>query len=386
MSDSDSDYSSSDEEVEKTEEQLSLGARYHVKPRTLEEHHCYALRELWRRRWGEDPENQPHWINAELNVDPVEDAMLNAEVITEITTSYGNVITVRKFDYDLIGDDFTVAIYAKRRAGKTHLMKQIMKARRKFFPEVVVFSGTTSDCEYLELLPSSAIIKGLDVDVLIELLATQHDKVWELHSSGENNKNIKLMLVFDDCLADGYRYEKLLNEVFFNGRHLEIEIYVISQDVKGLPPDLCSNADLAFCSRVRSQRDKQTIREKFLDFCKNDEEFDSLVLPLLRAEKYSVIVSHMAYPHADPEDSVFVAVFDEIEEEDTPMVMGCRDFWEDCEDELMQHPGGEELLCADEEAWGVITDHTPGFDLAKYVCKENKWRSYDADTDSFRSH
>jgi len=383
----DTDSSSSDDEMDVDPTFSIDGASYHIPPCELEEHECYPLRKLWKRRWGIDPTDAREWDgDVELDYDPVPDSMLEGPLLGKVTTSYGNQFAIRRFEYKFIGDDFTVAIYAKRRAGKTFLMKQIMKSRRKFFPEVIVFSGTTSDCEYLELLPSTAIIKGLDVDVLLGILSAQHDRVWDLHSRGKNDKNIKIMLIFDDCLADGYRYEKLLDEVFFNGRHLEIEIYVISQDVKGLPPALCSNADMAICSRVRSQRDKQTLREKFLDFLKNDEEFDSMVLPILRAEKFSVIVSHMAYPHSDPEDSVFVAVFDPIEETETqPLVMGCKSFWEGCEDELLQHPGGEGWLCADASDWGVITDHTPGFDLAKYVSKKNIWKAYDVETDSFRS-
>lgn len=52
-------------------------------------------------------------------------------------------------------------------------------------------------------------------------------------------------IIFDDVISEKtLRYEELLNELVYSGRHYFIFCVVCSQDAKGLPPSIRGNADL----------------------------------------------------------------------------------------------------------------------------------------------
>lgn len=360
-----------------------------VLPVVLEEYECYAFNPLYSDTVTQHPETRPEWVGVsedELGKDPVlrmvaEDFHDLTPVVARVTvrkrtqreSSAVNYI-VRRFHPALIGANFTNVIYAKRRAGKTTILRDMMLSRRRFFPRVVVFTGTASDCEYHGMLPSTAIVQGFNQYVLFNIMQDQAERVGQLHMSRVNNKNHQLMLVFDDCLADNLRHQPLLNALFLNGRHLAVEIWVVAQDTKGLPPALAGNSDVVFVSRMRTQRDKETIREKFVDFLRNDNEYDELVDEgLLNLDDYPWTVIHAAYPKVRGMDGIYAGSFEREKETDRPLVMGDREFWAEREEELMAHPGGMELLTGPETDWDVITDHTPGFNLAQYVPQDMDW-------------
>jgi len=277
-------------------------------------------------------------------VDPIEKNVFATPVKLRFQSSYGKEYKARLFQHNLIGENYTVVFYAKRRVGKTYALKAIMQARRHLFPRVVVFTRTKEDREYNSLVPRNAIVKGLNVNILHALMELQSSLVEDLHERGVNDRNIKLLIVIDDCLGDGLRYKTELDRLFYNGRHLQIEVYVTSQDMKGLPPALVENTDLAITGAMRQQRSKEALREKFADFFHNDDEFDEVMNNILNRGKFMLAMFHVGLPWIPPEELMFCGRFQQQEEKNWPIVMGDRDFWGGSESELMKHPNGHVLL------------------------------------------
>lgn len=273
---------------------------------------------------------------------------------------------IRQFNHNQIGENFTVVLYARRRTGKTYALHSLMLARRHLFPRVYVFSKTRGDHEYHPYVPEHCIIEGLQEEVFWALVDEQRELVEQMHQSGENDHNIKLMIVIDDCLADGYRWRRDLDTAFFNGRHLQIELYITTQDMMGLPPALVTNTDLAICGRMTDDRSIEALRKKFGTFFKNNDDLLHTMAALFEGRRHFFMMFNCACPFISPDQLWFCGRFHRPDETTYPIVMGCKEFWEGAEQQLMKHPGGMEFLSAPDEVWGVVTDHTPDFKPAKY--------------------
>lgn len=224
--------------------------------------------------------------------------------------------------WDQIGDDWTIVVVGKRRSGKTCFIKSMCGNRlRPFFPRVVVFTKTKCSGEYAKFIPEAHIHEGLNEDMLNSLF-TMQKKYRMLQKEGKMKGNISLLIIIDDCLSDNLKYKKVIDEVFFEGRHLGICIIISTQDIKGINPACTSNADLAVCFNLRSERDKEAMRTKFCDFFKNDEEMEALTSTVLH-RKWHVVCFDQHLPHRDPRFTVFGGRAPPA----PPFVMGCAAWW-----------------------------------------------------------
>ena len=278
--------------------------------------------------------------------------------------------------WDQIGTDWTIVVLGKRRSGKTVFIKSLCgNYLRPFFPRVYVFTKSFYSGEYAEFVPEAHIYPGLTPDevdkksgnatkeggitVLAKIFQMQK-KLKEASKAGKFHGNMNCLIIIDDCLSDGFRYQKLIDEVFFEGRHMNICFIVTSQDFKGVnpactgehliykagvisPPNIhyvescppndyyvySGNADMCTQFRCRSERDKEAVRTKFCDFFKNDEEFEALTGQALQKKWHSV--SYMQdKPHIDPRFTIFCGR--PIEPE--PFVMGCKRWWKSNQKQL----------------------------------------------------
>jgi len=247
--------------------------------------------------------------------------------------------------WDQIGTDWTIVVLGKRRSGKTVFIKSLCgNYLRPFFPRVYVFTKSFYSGEYAEFVPEAHIYPGLTPDevdkksgnatkeggitVLAKIFQMQK-KLKEASKAGKFHGNMNCLIIIDDCLSDGFRYQKLIDEVFFEGRHMNICFIVTSQDFKGVNPACTGNADMCTQFRCRSERDKEAVRTKFCDFFKNDEEFEALTGQALQKKWHSV--SYMQdKPHIDPRFTIFCGR--PIEPE--PFVMGCKRWWKSNQKQL----------------------------------------------------
>lgn len=290
-------------------------------------------------------------------------------------TSTGNntkttvVVTERQFNlfnltWDQVGLDWTIVLIGKRRSGKTVFLKSLLGNRlRPHFPRVYVFTNSYFSGEYKDFVPYEHIYPGfhepieknssvLGIDVLASIIETQ--KVYnEAVMAGKCNLNTRVLLILDDVLSDGLRYKKLIDVLFYNGRHLNICIAITSQDTKGINPACTGNTDMATFFRVRSERDKEALRTKFADFFKNDEEFEGLTAMALRRKWHSVSV-FQDQPHIDSEFTMFCG----RPTMPCPFVLGCSSWWRESEEQLKaivaQHPQELGHLLTEPDNWGVV--------------------------------
>jgi hypothetical protein len=222
---------------------------------------------------------------------------------------------------------------------------------RPFFPRIVVFTKTKCSREYSKHVPDAWIIEGFKEEVLDALFALQKTYK-EKRMEGKFHGNMKLLVIIDDCLSDGFKYKKTIDEVFFEGRHLDVCFIISTQDMKGVNPACTGNTDLAVVFNLRSERDKEAARVKFCDFFRNNDEMEELTGPVTQ-RKWHAILFDQHLPHRDPRFTVFCG-----RAPDPPaFVMGCKAWWRNNPKQLfaiVQENPRELGWLLQTDDWGVI--------------------------------
>lgn len=284
----------------------------------------------------------------------------DANLLTTFVSSYGNEFAIKEFCVAFILPDYTIVIYGKRRSGKTYILRLTMFSVHRLFTECVVFTATKEDREYADIVPDSKIILGLDEKVLFAVIEVQRQKVDHLKNANYRELpyeyNINLLLIFDDCLSEGLRYNELLNRLFFNGRHWHIMLIITTQDAKGLPPKLKENTDLCISFRMGQQRSKQAMREAFCDYYKNDQEYDEVSSFVHNNNEHVVEVRSIACPNEDPKDYFFVG---KAVPANDLFVMGAKYYWEEDMQQLRTIFKGELGYRIDDLGYDSVFDIVP---------------------------
>lgn len=172
----------------------------------------------------------------------------------------------KKFDLKNLKNHCTIALIAKRRSGKSVLVKDIMRTKNDI-PSSVVISRTEklNKC-YGNNMPDSYIYYNFDTDILSRIFKRQNRLIEDNNKRKKNNKYLKddrVLLIMDDCMSDkNWIKDPNILELFFNGRHYHLSFILTMQYSKGLPPDMRANLDYIFllaedfiCNRKRLYED-----------------------------------------------------------------------------------------------------------------------------------
>jgi len=272
--------------------------------------------------------------------------------VHSVTTSYGNEYVFKQMTIALLRPDFTMAEYGKRRTGKTEERLWMLYCTRCWYPYVFVFTGTASDIEWECCIPKSNIIDGFDPVILEAILDKQEERMAKLRASGVNNKNIQVLIMLDDCVAQGLKYEKTLTRLFFNGRHLYCALWITSQDTKGLPPDMCSNADIVGFYTPHGKRDHEAINDKFFE-ATNIKEYKE-VCDSLATVPYLMTYVDKSHPTLPINERLYAGRFPDPAER--PQFFCCkRSVWlkDDRNIDQMRKYKGDHWLMAEAKEWNI---------------------------------
>ena len=294
---------------------------------------------------------------AEIAPDPPERPVLT------IDTSWGKHVQIKQWYWERLKPDVMVAIEGKRRSGKTNLLRAMLKAMRRFFPEVYIFTGTKMSQEYKGLVPDRYIFDNLQqfppddprypggMDAFLHIWHRQEERIREMRRRKINDQNIDVLVIIEDLVANeqshrGFHDIPLFNRIAYNGRHGHLSLWVTSQNIKAVPPAIKDNVDIAAILTATSQRTKETVREAFVDSLHNDEEFDEVFGPL-KTIPWSTFFIDRRDARREPLESIYLCVPEQIEKD---FVMGEKYFWSEDFDELYRGGYGHLLDLHD---WGI---------------------------------
>ena len=278
-------------------------------------------RQRKEKRWDDDCRNYKKEIDVEeeCEIESMECKGQRLDSVRGNNTSF----TVNYAAYNLFRPGYTCILYGPRRSGKSVLVRAICAHMRHYYPEVVCFTMTKASGEYFQWLPYCRVIEGLDEDILQGLIENQI-KLKEKRSRGEDVGNMNLLIIIDDCMAQGLRYVKTFNQLFYNGRHLDITLIVCVQDVRGIAPSATINADLVCTFSLPDRRGRDTIREKFCDYLTRNE-FDRLYDHPEINKKHHIVMFDIAHRYNDINKRILFGCVDV--DAIQPFVMGSREMW-----------------------------------------------------------
>lgn len=190
------------------------------------------------------------------------------------------------FDYL---DDFVVAMFGRRRLGKTFGARWLCYQLRHRFPLVIVITNTTINGFWERYVPKDFIFTVPEMDEVFKKL---YDRQEFILTHPQYKIDPRVLLILDDVLEDQMilQYSKYLKASFTDGRHYKISIMILLQYAKGITPVLRGNADIAIIYRQFQKMQRESLVEDFLDVlptkimafamldkftkCKGDPAFD----------------------------------------------------------------------------------------------------------------
>lgn len=172
----------------------------------------------------------------------------------------------RRFNLDDMCEHATIALIAKRASGKSVLVKEILKKKKKIPSSVVICKTEKLNRSYGDHIPDAYIYYDFDTEILSRLFMRQKKLISDNEKRKKQKKALKddrVFLVMDDCMSDKkWVKDPNILELFFNGRHYHISFILTMQYSKGLPPEMRGNLDYIFllaedfiCNRKRLYED-----------------------------------------------------------------------------------------------------------------------------------
>lgn len=161
---------------------------------------------------------------------------------------------------------FTIMLVASRGAGKTRTtedMVALMDPVRKW-KEAYLFSETArAQTDAYQWIPESNRIDHLDLDKLKQLYKQQEDMRVKLEN-GEIKEPERILIIGDDIVSSPEARNGEFNKLFTYGRHLYIDVFALSQSLKGYHSTARKNCDLVVAFRLVKYDDRKQVTEDYL--------------------------------------------------------------------------------------------------------------------------
>lgn len=213
--------------------------------------------------------------------------------------------------------DSTVSIFGKRNTGKTFYARYLMYQLKDYFPWGWCMTNTPQNGFWQSMIPEKRIFKGWRPDVIREIMELQRGRI------RRTDVNPYVFVILDDIVSDErLRYDPVLRELYFEGRHFGIFILICSQYVYGLPPGNRANTDFMITFNQQQQRQLKQIQE---DYCTEFKNWQSLRKDLQRLlGDHGVLILNQRDPDLRGVERYHMDVADEP----PPFYLGTKNYWE----------------------------------------------------------
>jgi len=207
-------------------------------------------------------------------------------------------LQIKKFNPKTMRDNSVMVFIAKRMSGKSTCVKDIMH-HKQHLPVGVVMSGTEEgNSFYQSFIPDLFVYNEYRSDVIEKIVSRQKLLV----KKGE--KNSPVFIILDDCMYDKkFLREKIMRQIFYNGRHWNIFFMLTMQYCMDLTPDLRSNIDYIFVFRENILQNREKIYKNFFGIFPTFEMFNQVMDSC--TENYECLVLDNTIKSNKVEDVVF---------------------------------------------------------------------------------
>lgn len=166
----------------------------------------------------------------------------------------GAPMRIPRYDPSRMKPDATVLVVGPRRTGKSTLVLDLLfYLRRSIFGSVAQTPTCETAEELSKIIPWSCIHDDFDpvaleraVNAMKQLVST--DRKLAAKVGAELDRRILLVLL-DDCMADSKNLKyKVIQDIFFNGRHYDLLFVNVMQFMMDMPPKFRTNTDIVICT------------------------------------------------------------------------------------------------------------------------------------------
>lgn len=117
-------------------------------------------------------------------------------------------------------------------------------------------------------------------------------------------EKLRSLMILDDVIGkdSNIKYDDTVQELFTNGRHMKITLFITIQYINGLPPILRQNTDYVIVLKQTGKKYMRKLWEEFFDFL----EFDLFVRMIqFYTQDNHVLIFDNKKNSADPLECVF---------------------------------------------------------------------------------
>jgi len=173
--------------------------------------------------------------------------------------------------------NFCMLINGMSRAGKSYMLKDILKPVIKKFDIVCVFSKTVRNGFYQEWLDTKLLFDSFRPDV-IQILKEEY------YIKKEQKKSFKTLVIIDDCISNNIKYSEAIGELFMSGRHFQCSTAILGQKCSSFSQAWFANCTIFISLFCGSRKEKKYIAENLIA---NVIEPDPGLLPKDRPLKFA---------------------------------------------------------------------------------------------------
>ena len=223
-----------------------------------------------------------------------------------------DVSNIRTWDPETVPENFFILISAKRRAGKSWLVRHLLKPIKNRFKHAYLFSETAhlQDPNPFDFIPDSNKYDHFDEVILGQMLMNQN-------AIKEKNLMLKkslqlpnpILIILDDVITGPeIRKSKALKALATQGRHSNVSVICLSQTISakyGFPSVIRDNLDIFICFTLHSCFNRDTAAECFASIVDKKEGI-KLINSITQEAPYQVAVFDLSITNVKHyEDYVF---------------------------------------------------------------------------------
>lgn len=242
----------------------------------------------------------------------------------------GGKLPIKEFKLDQLSGHPAIVMIAKRRSGKSVVVRAILKHFNDIPAGVIISPTDRMNSFYGCFYPDSYVHYGYKSSIIEKLLMRQTILIEKNVEKNKIGKKIdtRAFIVMDDCLADrgSWIKDQPIQEILFNGRHYHIMYILTMQFPLGITPNLRANFDYIFLLADDQISNMKKIYDHYAGMISSFNAFRQIFTKL--TENYGCMVLAVQGVARNPLEKIYwyKAPNPDTDIDDDSLKYGCKQF------------------------------------------------------------
>lgn len=214
-------------------------------------------------------------------------------------------LKLRRFSFDMMSKSETIAVIAKRKSGKSVLLRDLLYHFRDIPIGTVISPTEKLNKSYSKIVPPIFIHNDYKEEVIERVLKRQSMIIDNMERDPDfSGVDPHAFLLLDDCMFDNsWQKSANMREIFYNGRHYKLMFLLSLQYSMGLNIGMRNNLDWIFLFKETIYANKKRLYEYFAGMFQSQQVFNSVLDQV--TDNYGCLVIHNGSSSTKITDQVF---------------------------------------------------------------------------------